>query len=128
MNMYYCAEKMINKFDKLSKKPIHKLDDLSVETVPHGIICPLVRGSSGQNERCMYGGVVDEAFKFVKSSLQKRENCEFSINIEDWYIGAEPDISGKNIKYIDEDVVFIYSKMGDRTSCLGKRKFNEWLA
>ena len=98
---------MINKFDKLSRKPIHKFDDLSVETVPHGFICPLVCGASGQNERCMYGGVVDESFKFVKSSLQKREQGEFSINIEDWYIGAEPDISGKNIKYIDEDVVFI---------------------
>ncbi|MDR0572223.1 MAG: glycosyltransferase family 61 protein, partial [Rickettsiales bacterium] len=89
------------------EKNYKKERDLEVQYVDRGIIHPLEISDTGRAENRQYGGVTDKNFNFIELSLNKRAIGDGYNPINDWYIGANPNSFGKQIKYIDEDVVFI---------------------
>lgn len=73
---------------------------LKIEEIEKGIAHPLEKSSCNQQEYKEYGGITYPDLIFAELSLQKRPNST-------WYTGANPSTNPKDIKYIDEEVVFL---------------------
>lgn len=104
---FFCSPEMLEKFDKSYKINYKKENELEVLTVKNGIIHPLELSETMQNGNKQFGGVTDENLKFIDFSLQKRYKEDSKTNEDDWYIGANPNLNPKTIKYIDEEIVFL---------------------
>jgi hypothetical protein len=104
-NTFFCSQYMTKKFEDDTQKKYEKESDLKIEYVDHGIVHPLEISHTGRAEDRQYGGVTDKNFNFIELSLNRRSKGENYVPFYDWYIGANPN--NKNIKYLDEEVVFI---------------------
>lgn len=83
-----------------------KSDDLDVAYLENGIIIPIENPFSTKG----VGGVVDEKGKIHDYSL--RNNINFTVDYTRKpsltnYYGANPDTNLKNVKYVDEEIMFL---------------------
>lgn len=103
----FCLPEMLEKFERSFKINYKKNNELEVLTIKNGIIHPLELSETQERENKQFGGVTDENLKFIDFSLQKRYEEDSATLAKNWYIGAKPDLKIENIKFIDEDIVFI---------------------
>lgn len=103
----FCSQEMLEKFDKSFKMKYRKDDELEVLTVKNGIIHPLELSETKERENKQFGGITDEKLKFIDFSMTKRYEGDSKTPSNAWYISANPDLNINNIKYVDEDVVFL---------------------
>jgi len=82
-------------------------NQLAVHAIPGGTIYPLEDSGSTVTECGQYGGVLDQNFRFVPASLQRRCYPDPITPSADWYIGARPGWDPATRERCDEEVVFL---------------------